>query len=63
MSTDADQTELEDAQGPLPRLGRALRAVQDGVASTKAPPQVAAEAAAALERAAALLEPYQYDVT
>jgi acyl-coenzyme A thioesterase PaaI-like protein len=61
MSTDEDQTELEDAQGP-PRLGRALRAVQDGVASTKAPPQVAAEAAAALERVATLLAPYQYDV-
>jgi acyl-coenzyme A thioesterase PaaI-like protein len=62
MATGADDRWTGDAPADLARLGRAMRALQDGVASTKAPPEVAAEAAAALERAAALLDPYKYDV-
>jgi acyl-coenzyme A thioesterase PaaI-like protein len=56
-----------DAQGDEPqphlvRLGQALRAAQDRVAHTKAPADVAADAAAALEQAVALLDPHMYDV-
>jgi acyl-coenzyme A thioesterase PaaI-like protein len=62
VASGAEDSWTGDAPAELVRLGRATRAVQDRVASTKAPPGVAAEAAAALERAAALLDPYQYDV-
>jgi acyl-coenzyme A thioesterase PaaI-like protein len=58
-----NEAEGEDPQPHLVRLGRALRAAQDRVAHTKAPAGVAVEAAEAVERAVALLDPYMYDVT
>jgi acyl-coenzyme A thioesterase PaaI-like protein len=42
----------------LTRLTGAVRRVQDSVVGTEAPPEVLAQAAAHLEQAAALLEPY-----
>jgi len=45
------------------RLSRALRAVQDSLPSSTAPDDVANAAAAALEHASALLEPYRYEFT
>jgi len=47
---------------PLHQLGAALREVQDRVASTSAPADVALAAAQQLTAVAQLLDPYRYDV-
>jgi acyl-coenzyme A thioesterase PaaI-like protein len=62
MSPDVQDPWSLVAVPHLARLGQALRAVQDRVAHTHASAEVTSEAAAALERAAALLDPYMYDV-
>jgi len=57
-----DESEDFPANPAILELGAALRAVQDRVASTSAPTEIATEAAKTLASVAALLEPYRYDV-
>jgi len=60
MSIFLDESEQLPADRPLQQLGTALRSVQDRTASTNAPPEIALQAARALEEVARLLDPYRY---
>jgi acyl-coenzyme A thioesterase PaaI-like protein len=62
MSIFLDESEQLPAQTPLHQLGAALRAVQDRVSSTNAPPEIALQAAHTLQEVASLLEEYRYVV-
>ncbi|MDP2288500.1 MAG: PaaI family thioesterase [Actinomycetota bacterium] len=63
MSIFLDESEQLPAQTPLHQLGAALRAVQDRVSSTNAPPEIALQAAKTLQDVASLLEEYRYLVS
>ncbi len=60
MSIFLDESEQLPTGRPLQQLGAALRAVQDRTSSTNAPPEIALQAARALEEVARLLDPYRY---
>ena len=62
MSIFLDESEQLPSDRPLHQLGQALRAVQDRTSSTNAPPEVALQAALALQEVALLLDPYRYVV-
>lgn len=62
MSIFLDESEQLPTNTPLHQLGAAMRSVQDRVASTNAPPDVALQAARALEQVAILLDSYRYVV-
>ncbi len=51
------------SEATVDRLTRAIRQVQDSLPNSKAPEDVSLAAAAALEQAAALLQPYRYHFT
>ncbi|MDO8731287.1 MAG: PaaI family thioesterase [Actinomycetota bacterium] len=63
MSIFLEESEQLPTLTPIHQLGISLRAVQDRVSSTNAPPEIALQAARTLEEVASLLDEYRYIVS